>query len=130
MELHWAMQTGRLRGSFRATTLPGITTSRSPSTNPQTGNPPSQFMTLRETGTTLCLESGNDLVGALNSLMSVCSTMHEQLRGFEHRIGRIEQQQSSISEAVKELSTLMKRQIQQSFAVKGSSLEVSAFYGN
>ena len=58
------------------------------------------------------------------SLFIICRNIHEQLGKVSRRIVVVEQQQKQISLAVKELSSLMKRQEKASFSIKDSPIEV------
>ena len=58
------------------------------------------------------------------SLSIICRNIHEQLGKVSRRIVVVEQQQKQISLAVKELSSLMKRQEKASFSIKDSPIEV------
>ena len=61
---------------------------------------------------------------ASGSLFIICRNIHEQLGKVSRRIVVVEQQQKQISLAVKELSSLMKRQEKASFSIKDSPIEV------
>ena len=58
------------------------------------------------------------------SSQKICFTFGEQTKRLEQRLGNLEQLQTKIEEAMKELSELMKKQELASFSIKHSSIEV------
>ena len=66
-----------------------------------------------------------DLTAAVRSVFSVCKSIAEQTRRMEQRLAGVKQKQGKITEALKELTELIKKQEKTLFSTKGSSLEVS-----
>ena len=95
----------RLRGGFRASVLPASGRARpSPSTTERSDT---QQPRVCDEATDSEESSGGSGSG---SLLIICRNIHEQLGNVSRRILVVEQQQKQISLAVKELSSLMKRQ--------------------
>ena len=105
----------RLQGGFRASMLP---TSGRARPSPPTEQSDTRF---RDESTDSEESSGGSGSG---SLLIICRNMHEQLEKVSRRIVVVEQQQKQICLAVKELSSLMKRQEKASFSIKDSPIEV------
>lgn len=97
----------RLRGGFRATTLPGVTISR----NALSSNTPvpERSSTSSHDNSFINVESNEDLVGVLNTILNISRTIQEQLMAVERRIGALEGQQVKVNDAVKELNSLLKQ---------------------
>ena len=113
------MHSGRLRGGFRASALPGVVTPRCPVPSTE-----ETVTTLQASGSTIRVECDEDLVTALNSITTICRTVQAEMKSFDQRLSRVEQKQSCVGDAVKELTAMLKKQME-SFTVKGSNFEVS-----
>ena len=115
----------RLRGGFRASLLPASGRARPspPSTAEQSDT---QLSRVRDEATDSEESSGGS---GSASLMIICRNIHEQLGKVSRRIVVVEQQQKQLSLAVKELSSLMKRQEKTYFSIKDSPLEVNMLLG-
>ena len=121
-----ALHSARLRGGFLASPLP-----RGRPLSP-TPRPPSQPLTTsgpglltNSSGTSTPLVDTTSEMAAINSIVRLCESIHEQGKSFDHRLLSIEQRQTTLSDALKELHTMMKKQMKESFAIKGSSFEAS-----
>ena len=114
----------RLRGGFLASRLPAVRGGTSQPLSPeQTSDHDSstQSLTFRSHDDTSDSDGSS---GGSGSLLGICRSIQEQLRSVARRMVVVEQQQKQLSNAVKEIATLMKQQEKASFSIKDSPLEV------
>ncbi len=122
------LQSGRLRGGFLSTSLPG-SSSRNASDR-ETGEGRASPSTVTHEDSTANTESSANQGEALTFIMNTCKQIQEQVRKVERRLSGLEQQQTKLSDTLKELHTITAKQLKDSFSVKGSTLEVSSQTGH
>ena len=117
---------GRLRGGFLATSLPRNTSSslsRSGSSDDSESS-----LTRRDPNVIDCQSSASSQEqNADDSPLSVAAmlrSLHDSTRRIERKLVTVEEKQTKLSDSLKELNALMKKQEKNIFSIKGSQYEV------
>lgn len=98
--------TGRLRGGFLSSPLPGLgngrptplETSDASTSSTTTTTPTSQDTPFR-------IESSANVTEALNTIVCTCKNVQEQVKKLDYRIGSLEREQTMLSSSLKFIVT-------------------------
>ena len=129
------MPARRLRGGFQASMLPGLSNGSGRCTGAvrpnvsgecnsggsQSSSPNTASRNLQSSGDHANF-NGDDLMSSMRNVFAMCRSVSEHMKRIEQRIKGVEQNQLKTTEGLKDI---IKEGEKTSFAIKGSTLEVT-----